>query len=81
MKKYYFALICLTTLIQNCERQPVQQKLNHNIEINQSIIASLDTILQDDQKYRIQMDTIGKIYGWESKEIEILNSTILLTFR
>jgi len=36
------------------------------------LAAQLDSIYLDDQKYRQQIDTIEKKYGWESKEMKSL---------
>ena len=35
---------------------------------DKSLIAMLDTIFQDDQNYRLKMDSIRKKYGWDSEE-------------
>jgi hypothetical protein len=39
-------------------------------KLNKPLIAQLDTIFKDDQKYRIQMDTIITKYGWESPQMQ-----------
>ncbi len=45
---------------------------------DQSLIAILDTIYQEDQRYRQQISEINKEYGWESDEMKahwkIINS-------
>lgn len=55
------------------------KKLIHIIQNNkkeieknfdQPLIAILDTIYQEDQKYRIQLQEIEKQYGWESNEVK-----------
>jgi len=33
------------------------------------LIATLDTIYQEDQKYRLELDSIGKKFGWKSEEM------------
>ncbi|MGZ4036749.1 MAG: DUF6624 domain-containing protein, partial [Bacteroidia bacterium] len=39
---------------------------------NKKLVTELDSIYQEDQKYRLQMDEIGKKYGWQSKEMIFL---------
>jgi hypothetical protein len=41
-------------------------------QLNKMLIAKLDSIYNDDQKYRIQIDSIMKKSGWESNEIHYL---------
>ena len=36
---------------------------------NKPLVAILDTVFDEDQKYRLQMDEIEQKYGWESNEI------------
>jgi hypothetical protein len=36
----------------------------------------LDTIFITDQKYRLQIDSVGNKYGWESKELESFTKVI-----
>ena len=38
--------------------------------LNRPLVARLDSIYSDDQKYRQQIDAIEKKYGWESKEMK-----------
>ena len=38
-------------------------------QLNEELVAVLDTVLQEDQKYRLEMDEIEKKYGWESQEM------------
>ncbi len=46
-------------------------------DLDKPLVAFLDTIYQEDQKYRKQIDKIEKKYGWESDEMkahwEIIN--------
>jgi len=48
--------------------------LGQNLERNQinGLIQQLDTISLDDQFYRLKSDSIAKIYGYESKEMQML---------
>jgi hypothetical protein len=39
------------------------------INLNRTLVAELDSIYTEDQKYRLQIDEIEKKYGWESNEI------------
>ena len=47
-----------------------QKKEFEEKDYNRPLIAILDTVLTNDQKYRHQLDSIGKKYGVNSKEIE-----------
>jgi hypothetical protein len=47
-----------------------ENKTKAEINLNQPLVALLDTIYSDDQKYRHQLDDMEKKYGWESKEIK-----------
>lgn len=49
-----------------------QNKENAEANFNKPLVAILDTIYIDDQKYRMQMDAIDAQYGWESKEMQEL---------
>jgi len=39
---------------------------------NKELVAILDTIHQEDQKYREESDVLDKKYGWDSKEVRDL---------
>jgi hypothetical protein len=41
-------------------------------QLNKPLVAKLDSIFTEDQKYRQQIDSIEKRYGWESKEMKSL---------
>ncbi|WP_339920846.1 DUF6624 domain-containing protein [uncultured Flavobacterium sp.] len=45
-----------------------KEKAEENLD--KPLVAVLDTIYQEDQKYRQQTDAIEKKYGWESKEMK-----------
>ena len=47
-----------------------QNKDNAEENLNKPLMAMLDTVYVEDQKYRQQIDGIAKKYGWESKEIK-----------
>ena len=47
-----------------------QNKKTAEVSLNKELIAVLDTILQDDQKYRIEADELVNKYGWESIEVQ-----------
>lgn len=38
--------------------------------LDKQLVAILDTIYQDDKKYRTQINEIAKEYGWESNELK-----------
>ncbi len=39
-------------------------------DLNEQLVQQLDSIFEDDQKYRMQVNAIEKKYGWESKEMK-----------
>lgn len=41
-------------------------------QLNISLVTKLDSVYNDDQKYRLQIDSIEKKFGWESKELKSL---------
>ncbi|MCK9422818.1 MAG: hypothetical protein M0Q38_09480 [Bacteroidales bacterium] len=41
---------------------------------NKKLIAILDTIFTDDQKYRLQINNVAEKYGWESKEVDSIEN-------
>lgn len=49
-----------------------QNKDKAEANLNKPLVAQLDSIYTEDQKYRQQIDTIEKKYGWESKEMKSL---------
>ncbi len=49
-----------------------QNKDKAEANFNKPLVAQLDSIYTEDQKYRQQIDTIEKKYGWESKEMKSL---------
>lgn len=68
----------LISLHQDKRWKPLLEIIKQNKEkadkaeakLNKPLIAQLDTILKEDQNYRIQMDTIIKRYGWESPQMK-----------
>jgi hypothetical protein len=49
-----------------------QNKEKEEVNYNQPLVAILDTIYIEDQKYRSQINDINKKYGWKSKEMNAL---------
>ena len=47
-----------------------QNKEKAEVNINKPLVAQLDSIYTEDQKYRLQIDEIEKKYGLESKEMK-----------
>ena len=47
-----------------------QSKKTAESTLNKELIAVLDTIQDDDQKYRLEADKLVDKYGWESKEVQ-----------
>lgn len=43
--------------------------------LNKPLVHILDTIYTEDQKYRMQMDDVGKKYGWNSEQMKALWKT------
>jgi len=65
----------LNTLHNDKRWEPLIEKIKKNIvkaeeKLNKPLMAMLDTIYVEDQKYRQQIDGIAKKYGWESKELK-----------
>ncbi len=54
-----------------------QNKEKAEANLNKPLVAMLDTINSEDQKYRLQIDEIEKKYGWNSKEMVTLLKTII----
>jgi len=46
-------------------------------KINNSLVATLDSIFSEDQNLRLKSDTLIKQFGWESKEVKELWEKIL----
>ena len=46
-------------------------------KINNSLVATLDSIFSEDQTLRLKSDTLIKQFGWESKEVKELWEKIL----
>ena len=49
-----------------------QNKDKAEASLNKPLVYELDTILIEDQKYRMQIEEVQKKYGWDSKEIKEL---------
>jgi len=61
--------------------KPLLEKIKHNKDkaeanLNKPLVATLDSIHVEDQKYRQQIDGIQKKYGWKSKEMKDLGKII-----
>jgi hypothetical protein len=54
-----------------------QNKDKAEVNLNKPLSLQLDSIFEDDQKYRLQIDSITKIYGSKSKEANALWKTII----
>jgi hypothetical protein len=75
--KYYDHIIIdedLNSLHNDIRWQPLINQVKQNKEkaeanLNKPIVAILDSIFVDDQKYRLQIDGIEKKYGSQSKEL------------
>jgi len=65
----------LSSLHNDKRWEPLLEKIKQNKvkaeeNLNRPLMAMLDTIYGDDQRYRQQIDGIAKKYGWESKELK-----------
>jgi len=47
-----------------------QNKEKAEVNLNKPLVAELDSIYTEDQKYRLQIDEIEKKYGWASNEMK-----------
>ncbi len=81
-------VIIAAVLSNNCysqsktEKQKEGKTTENNIEktdnanMDKELIAALDTIRQDDQKYRLQVSEVQKKYGMNSEEMKALWNVI-----
>ena len=65
----------LNSLHNDKRWKPLLEKIKQNKDkteanLNKPLVAMLDSIYVEDQKYRQQIDGIEKKYGWESKEMK-----------
>lgn len=49
--------------------------------LDKKLVAILDTIYMTDQKYRLQIDSVGNEYGWLSTELESFTKVIDIKIR
>src|SRR6266849_10642202 len=66
----------LSSLRNDRRWKPLLEIIKHNKDkmeanLNKPLIAHLDSIYTEDQKYREQIDEIEKQYGWDSKEMKV----------
>jgi hypothetical protein len=66
MTKYIF-FISLTFAAINVSAQS---------KFNKDLSASLDTVYNDDQSGRLKLDSLQKIYGWKSEQVQSLVKTL-----
>lgn len=62
-------LLAGTAAAQEKAAQPNQQR---GSKLNVALAKTLDSIYDEDQRYRRQMSSVAKQHGWESKEMEEL---------
>ena len=53
-----------------------QNKQTPEATLNKHLVAFLDTIHQEDQKYREEEQVLEKKYGWESKDVQDIEKII-----
>jgi hypothetical protein len=63
------ALICLAIMAANGQSFSKSETTSKNKK-NQQLIAQLDAVYDNDQKYRLVLDSVVKKYGYDSKESE-----------
>lgn len=66
--KYKIVVIIIGEFFSNFCFGQIEEKTK--IESNENLIAILDTIHEEDQKYRDKLEEIEKIYGWDSDEVK-----------
>jgi hypothetical protein len=71
----------LTTLHKDKRWKPLLEKVKENKEkaeanLNKPLVQRLDSILQEDQEGRNEIDAVASKYGWESKEVQALWKSI-----
>ena len=54
---------------------------NAEAHYNKKLIAILDTVYADDQKYRLQLVAVAEKYGWESKEVDSTEKALKVIMR
>jgi len=59
-------------------QQVQQNKETASAKLNKPLVAQLETILDNDQKYRMALDSVGQKYGQDSKELDDLWKAIAL---
>ena len=65
----------LNSLHEDLRWKPLLEIIKQNKEkaeanLNKPLVAELDSIYTEDQKYRLQIDEIEKKYGWESNQMK-----------
>lgn len=65
----------LNSLHEDLRWKPLLEIIKQNKEkaeanLNKPLVAELDSIYTEDQKYRLQIDEIKKKYGWESNQMK-----------
>ena len=48
------------------------------LKFNKEVAAILETIYDEDQAGRIKIDSLQKIYGWQSKEVQSLIGPMII---
>lgn len=46
------------------------------VNLDRALVARLDSIYLDDQRYRKELDAVADKHGWDSQEVQFLRSTI-----
>ncbi|MFT4153720.1 DUF6624 domain-containing protein [Parafilimonas sp.] len=71
MKKIVLILCCVL-MTGYCIGQIMSDKKNAASNLSKPLIALLDTIFKEDQGDRLNIDTIRKQFGWQSKQMDSL---------
>lgn len=67
MKNIIFSAILFIKLINMVFGQEL---IKPETTFNKELAATLDTIYQEDQKYRLESRKLEKLHGWDSKEVQ-----------
>ena len=70
--KIFPALLITLMFIASCKQlgKDTKEQQHSAPKFNRALASKLDSIYTEDQKYRLQLDSIENKHGWKSKEIQ-----------
>jgi hypothetical protein len=70
--KIFPALLITLMFIASCKQlgKDTKEQQQSAPKFNRALASKLDSIYTEDQKYRLQLDSIANKHGWKSKEIQ-----------